>query len=156
MKRQNNIRLPHIGLVLFFAILLFSNACQSSGQNGANTSNVTPEKKLTEVEKELKYLKTADFDYIFAIKRKDGEPLTSEDKKFVKDNSHYATNRFTLTKDEKVVFAGSNYKFSDKQLKNLKDRFEVDDFSKSERQIEKEKKEKSETNTDQNNSNADG
>ncbi len=38
--------------------------------------------------------------------------MNAEDKKFVKNNSHFGTNRFTLSDDETTIFAGSNYEFN--------------------------------------------
>ena len=70
--------------------------------------------------------------------------MESEDKRFVKDNSHFSTNRFTLTKDELLIFAGSNYKFPKDGLDNLKERFDVTDYSKSEEVLGKQRKESEE------------
>ncbi len=139
----------------FFSFALLSCADQSLSATSSNNSNATPKKTPTEFERELKSLKNADFDYIFAFKRKDGEAFESEDKKAIRQHS-YVANRRTLTGDEKIVFVGSNYKILEKDMKKLKERFEVEDFSKTEEQIEKEKKKKkeeSEGNTNQQNSN---
>lgn len=63
--------------------------------------------------------------------------MTPEDKKFVKNNSHFGTNRFTLSDDETTIFAGSNYEFNPDGLAALEDRFELGDYSKPQDQIEK-------------------
>ena len=100
----------------------------------------TPE--LSEYEAELSAFKTADFDYIYSLKRKDGGVMTSDDKQFVRNNSHFATNRFSLIDDDKVIFAGSNYKFPEEGLQRLKERFELEDYSRTEEQVEARKKRK--------------
>ena len=97
---------------------------------------------VDEFESELTALRNADFDYIYSFRRKDGNPMDSDDKRFVKNNSHFATNRFTLSKDEKVIFAGSNYRFPEDGLAALKDRFEFGDYSKPEAELEKKRKER--------------
>lgn len=97
---------------------------------------------MTEFEREIMSLKTADFDYIYVLRRKDGEKLTDEDKDFIRANRHHATNRSSLSVDEKVVYIGSNFAFEENSLEALKERFAFEDFSKPADQIEKEKKEK--------------
>ncbi len=127
---------------MFVLCALFPACTYRSFDEPNSNANSNSTKELTEFEREIKSLKTADFDYIFAFKRKDGEAFTSEDKKFIKDNSHYATNRFTLAKDEKTIFAGSNFEFSEDNMKALRERFEVEDYSKPPEVLEKIKKEK--------------
>ncbi len=117
---------------------LFVSTCSVATTETAVSENVnvetTPE--ISEYDRELKSLKTADFDYIFTFKRKDGEPFTSEDKKFLKEKTSRA-NRRGLLKDEKVLFIGTNYKIDESNLKALKEKFEFEDFSKTEEQIKK-------------------
>lgn len=135
MKNQKIKKLQVIALVLA-GIFVFSCGRQSVDQIKSNSA---PEKKISEFERELKYMKTADFNYIFAFSRKDGKPLDSEDKKFLKHESRTA-NRHTLTKDGKTAFVGTNYKLSDKSLEKLKKRFFLEDFSKSSEQNQKREK----------------
>lgn len=85
---------------------------------------------MTEFEREIKAMKTAKFEYIFVFRRKDGGVLNDEDKQFIREKAHYATNRFSLSKDGTTVFAGSNFKFDDDSLNDLKERFDFQDFSK--------------------------
>lgn len=135
MKNQKIKKLQVIALVLV-GIFAFSCGSQSADQIKSDSA---PEKKISEFERELKYLKTADFNYIFAFKRKDGKPLDSEDKKFLKHESRTA-NRHTLTNDGKTAFVGTNYKLSNKNLEKLKKRFLLEDFSKSSEQNRKREK----------------
>ena len=112
----------------------------------------TPE--LTEFQREIKNLKIVDFNYIYVLRRKDGKEMTSEDKAFIRNNRHHATNRSSLSKDEKVVFLGSNFEFEEEAISNLKDRFEFENFSKPPEQIEKEKAEAENPNSNNGNANA--
>ena len=138
MKSQKIKKLQIIALVLT-GTFVFSCGSQSADQIKSNSA---PEKKLSEFERELRYLKTADFNYIFAFRRKDGKPLDSEDKRFLKHESHTA-NRHTLTSDGRTAFVGTNYKLSDKNLEKLKKRFFLEDFSKpSEQNRKRETKER--------------
>jgi len=126
-----------ICFVFLAAVCAFSCTNDNGGQSAtsgkdADSKATTPSPKtLSESERELKSMKTADFDYIFTFKRKDGEAFDSEDKRFLKQKT-YKANRRTLTKDEKLVFIGSNYKIDDKDLAALKKRFDFEDFSKTE------------------------
>lgn len=122
------------------AVCLFLQlACKPP--EAANNAATPAKREMTEFEREIKSLKTADFDYLYVFRRKDGGAMTAEDKRFIKDKSHFATNRFTLSSDEKAVFAGSNFAFEEENLNELKKRFDFEDFSKPPEQIKKEEEE---------------
>ena len=93
----------------------------------------------TPFERELKSLRIVEFDYIFALRRKDEKAFTENDKDFVRENSHYATNRFSFVDDNKVLFIGTNYEFSEEKVKALKERFDFEDYSKPAEQIQRER-----------------
>ncbi|MEZ5306241.1 MAG: hypothetical protein R2684_03750 [Pyrinomonadaceae bacterium] len=136
--------MPNPVKLLFLAfVLLFAFGCAASEPSNSNTENgaVKPDAVPTrsERETEISSLKNADFDYIYVLKRKDGKALDVEDKRFVKAKAHFATNRFSLSTNEKTLYIGSNYAFEAKSLKDLNNRFELEDLSKSKEQIEKEK-----------------
>lgn len=139
MRRRTRISI----FILVIAVLMgIQTGCIAEPDSGPNTPAEKPLKTPTEAEVEIRSLRTADFDYIYSLKRKDGNPMDSEDKKFVKNNSHYATNRFTLSKDETTIFVGSNYKFNPDGLAALKERFEFEDFSKPADVLEKQRKDR--------------
>lgn len=121
--------------------LVFFTGCQpnaailNSKSNVSNSSNIAP--AASSFESDLQTMKTADFDYIYVFRRKDGAALDGEDKKFVKDNSPRETNRFILSDDNKAVIAGSKYMFLPQQLKALESRFAVENFSTPEGEADK-------------------
>ncbi len=125
---------------MLFAVAAMLSGCfgEATEKRPQKNANVNTEKTPDELEQKLKALKTADFDYIFTFRRKDGEAFDAEDKSIFKAHT-FRANRRRLSNDEKVLFVGTNYKIEDKDLKVLKDRFEFEDFSKSEEQIEKER-----------------
>ena len=141
MKNLPNNILLHLCALIIIGLFAFSCSNHNSGQERSNNSNAAPKKNLTEFERKLKELRTADFNYIFVVKRTDKEAFDNEDKTFLREKT-YRANRRRLTDDGKILFIGTNYKLIDKDLESLKKRYEVEDFSKSEEQIEKEKKEK--------------
>jgi hypothetical protein len=94
-----------------------------------NTNSSNPEIKLTAVERDIKAMKTANFEFIFVIRRKDVGILNAEDKTYIKANSPADTNRFVLSDEDRAVVAGSSYKFEPVHLEKLRERFIVEDHS---------------------------
>jgi hypothetical protein len=154
---SKNLRLSEISGVVLVLLSVFSYGCQfpaePSGMNDpksevSKSADITPTPKIdiTAYEQELKSMQVAGFDYIFVLKRKDGTAFTSEDKGFVREKKHYAANRFSFIEDERTLFIGSNYEFSEENLNALKERFEFKDYSKPKEQIEKERLEEEKEN----------
>lgn len=81
------------------------------------------------VERDIESMRTANFEFIFVFKRKDGEIMTADDKAYIKSVAKPEPNRFTLSDDEKSVVAGSFYKFEPKVIDILEKRFIVEDLS---------------------------
>lgn len=133
MNRRSRIGL----LLLLITGSLISLSCAIDGPGSSKDSNSNAEagEKISDFDRELKALRTADYRFIFSIRRKDGKVFDSDDKKFVKLRT-FKANRHTLTDNDKVIFVGSNYKTSDKNLTALKKRFEFEDFSKPEEEPE--------------------
>ena len=52
-----------------------------------------------------KTMRTANFDFIFVIRRKDGGKLDAEDKKFIRNNSPAVADRIYLSDDDKALIA---------------------------------------------------
>jgi hypothetical protein len=87
------------------------------------------ENKISDFERDLETMKTANFDYIFVFRRKDGGVLDGEDKTYLKANSPPVTNRFILSDGDKAVITGSGYEFPPENLETLRKRFNVEDYS---------------------------
>ncbi len=98
-------------------------------------------------EKDLQAMRTADFDYIFAFRRKDRAVLNGGDKKFLKANSPAATNRFILTDEGKAVIAGSKFKFAPVNIQALESYFNVENYSKPNSEVSSETNIKAKTNS---------
>ncbi len=128
-------------VVLFLFCVLLSSCTYRSFDAPKNDVNVGSAKKMSDFDRELKAMRTAEFDYIFALRRKDGKPFDSKDKAFVRNNKHYAANRFIFVDDQKVLFVGSNFEFPEESLNALRERFEIEDYSKPPEVLEKQKQE---------------
>ena len=122
---------------LFGAMILLNFGCQA---NRTILKDVPPpptpmstvEQKKTSVEQDLRDMQTANFDYIFVFRRKDGGVFDKEDKKFLRDNTPIETNRWTSTDEGKAYIAGSGFNFSPENMNALKSRFIVENYSKPE------------------------
>ena len=129
-----------IKLFLLIVSAFFCFSCQpnaailESAKNStaerANMSEAANNQSKNSFARDLETMRTANFDFIYVFRRKDGAPLDSDDKKYVKLNSPTETNRFILSDEDKAVIAGSKYKFAEQNLMALRDRFNIEDFSK--------------------------
>jgi len=75
-------------------------------------------------------MQTADFQFIYVFKRKDGGEFDKEDRDFLRANRTDDINRWSSTDDKKAYLAGSNYDFRPEHLQNLQKRFIVENYSK--------------------------
>ncbi len=138
-RRRGEKKILAVKLFLFSIGAVLMAACQPNAaiMNSAQRDVPVPlpaansaEKTLSPLERDVETMRTANFDYIYVYRRKDGGVFDSEDKLFIKNNSPYETNRRILTDGDKAVIAGSNTKFKPEQIKILEQRFNVEDFSK--------------------------
>jgi len=141
MKTKSNLTIRKLKVLSkFFSQLALVVLCLASVMNSAcadqrilkankNIAPVSTENTKTSFEIDLETMKTANFEFIFVIRRKDGGAFDSEDRKFLISNKPAQINRFILTDEEKAFIAGSKYRFPEENLKNIKTRFNVEDFS---------------------------
>jgi hypothetical protein len=119
-----------IGLI-FFTLLNF--ACANPKlKSKKDIQNIAPENNMSAFETDLQTMRTANFNYIFAFRRKDGAAFDAEDKKYLRANTPAGTNRFVSTDENRAFIAGSSYKFPPENIKALQNRFLVEDYSKAE------------------------
>jgi hypothetical protein len=80
-------------------------------------------------------MRTADFNFIYVFRRKDGGVLDSEDRGFMNANTPYEINRRKLADGDRALIIGSNFRFPAANFKLMKERFAFEDFSKPESEI---------------------
>ncbi len=133
-RKAGNKRIFAIFFLLVFVSFGFSckpNSAIVNSQKSNQTSSVNSSNKFANsFERDLETMRTADFDFIFVMRRKDGGKLNADDKTYIKMNSPVSTNRFIVSDAEKAVIAGSKFKFAAENIMALQDRFAVEDFSK--------------------------
>jgi hypothetical protein len=93
----------------------------------------TPE--IVTAEAVVEAMRTADFNFIYVFRRKDGGVLDSDDRSFMNANTPYEINRKKLADGDRALVVGSNFRFPAENFKVMKERFGFDDFSKPENQI---------------------
>ncbi|MFL6374155.1 MAG: hypothetical protein ACJ73D_05765 [Pyrinomonadaceae bacterium] len=76
-----------------------------SGKESPTPTNV--ESTKSDLDEQIQSLRTADFRYIWAIRRKDGGVLDKADKAVIRQNT-VEMNRRVLADDDKAVLIGSN------------------------------------------------
>jgi hypothetical protein len=106
--------------------ILKSNSNQAAAEPTA-VANSQP--AYDTVESEVQNMRTADFNFIFVLRRKDGGVMQPDDKAFVRTNAPNA-NRRSLVENGKAIVIGANAVTLGDVTKKLSERFEVQDFSK--------------------------
>ena len=101
----------------------------NEGQKTENSADSQP--KYDSVESEVENMRTANFDFILVLKRKDGGAMQAGDKSFVRITTPNA-NRRSLADREMAIVIGSNARVTTEIINVLTDRFIVEDFSKPE------------------------
>ncbi len=94
----------------------------------ANVNRVA-EPARSSLEKDIEAMRTADFIFVYVIKRKDGTPLDAEDKRFASAVIPSDMNRRTVSDEGKVILIGSNFRMPDESRKLIEERFAVEDLS---------------------------
>lgn len=131
--RVLSLRLSQVTCVSLIFLLLPNFACVNKSLLKKNKDiTVAQENNMSAFERDLQTMKTANFDYIFAFRRKDMGVFDSEDKKYLRANTPPGTNRFVSTDEDRAFIAGSLYPFSPENLEALRNRFTVEDYSKPE------------------------
>lgn len=115
------------GLTLMFTGCGPDERILSSGEPKPNASNI--ERKLPSIEEDIEAMRTADFDHIYVLRRKDGGEMDAEDKGVIRVNTDGA-NRRVASSDGSAFLIGTNTKLPPKNMMALYERFAVENYSK--------------------------
>lgn len=108
-------------------ILESANENQSSSEPVAVNSKAAPAR--SSFEQDLEAMRTADFKFIIAFRRKDGRTLDASDKELLGKTISQA-NRRRLSDEGRAVIVGSNFPFLTGAFDPLTERFKVEHYSK--------------------------
>jgi hypothetical protein len=93
----------------------------------ANRVAATPGQRS--LDQDIEAMRTADFIFIYVIKRKDGGPLDAEDRQFASSMIPGQMNRRTVSTDGKAIIVGSNFRMPEAERKLIEERFALEDLS---------------------------
>ena len=97
-------------------------------KSGKETPPVNAATPKTSVEKELDSMRTAGFQFIYVLKRKDGGKMDADDRGIIKLQTA-DTNRRVSTDDGTAIIIGSNTQIPVENMTALYRRFAVDNYS---------------------------
>lgn len=86
-------------------------------------------------EQDLDAMRTADFNFIYVFRRKDGGVLDADDRTFITQTTPGEVNRRAIADEGKALLIGSNFRLPEANLKQFKARFSFEDYSKPESEI---------------------
>lgn len=128
------MRRSNIGFCALLLSCVLWPGCSANStilNSGAKPPPANAVRPVNVFESDLETMRTANFSFIFVLRRKDGAKLDADDKKFIRTNAPEVANRLLLSDDDKALIAGSNYPFAPEKLKPLQERFDFQDFSKA-------------------------
>lgn len=118
--------------ILISASLLFGIGCGpnegvlKSGKETLPQASTAPSQ--TTFANELEEFRTADFRYIYVLRRKDGSEINGEDRSVIKRNTD-GTNRRVSADNGKAFIIGTNNAIPPKNIAALYEHFAVENFS---------------------------
>lgn len=98
----------------------------NSGKESAGRAN--SETTTTPFAKDLESVQTANFSFIYVLRRKDGGKMDSEDKSVIRQQTAQA-NRRVAADDDRAVIVGSNFQLAPNNMAAIYQRFAVENLS---------------------------
>lgn len=128
MKRSN-LRSVVIGLGVLAFIAFCSAGCRKGTDPVTRPPAASSPKQQTQLEKDLDFVRTGQFIYVFIFTRKDGGIFTSDDNTYLKANSPQETNQWIISDGGRRVIAGTNFEFKQEHFDALNKRFNIENVS---------------------------
>lgn len=119
----------HLCLCLIASTLLACGANEGVLKDGkANSTSVNSAPVKPTVDRDIDDMRTAGFQLIYVLRRKDGKPFDAEDRGFIKQKTDDA-NRRVSSDDDKAFVIGSNRPVVPANWLAIYERFAVEDYS---------------------------
>jgi hypothetical protein len=117
-------KLLRAGVTVFvLASCLALAACGGSQQQ----KSAAPPK--SDFERNLDTVRRGSYVKIYVIRRTDGQPLATDDKNFLRQNTPMETGMWVVTGDGRAAIAGAGFEFEPKHFEALSKRFTVEDYT---------------------------
>jgi hypothetical protein len=113
---------------LLALLLIACGANEGILKSGKETPSSNSQPSKTEFEQDLDAMRTADFKFVYVLRRKDGGPIDAEDRSSIKINTVDA-NRRVGSDDGKAFIIGTNTAIAPSNMLALYGRFAVEDRS---------------------------
>lgn len=131
-----NVR-PKCWIVVVALAALFLAACapnqriveDSAERSLKPLSNGTAVNAEKTFEQDVESMRTADFVFIYVLRRKDGGKLDSDDKRYASQVIPQEMNRREISDSGKAIIVGSNFRMPEQNRKVLSERFAFEDLS---------------------------
>lgn len=130
-----------LGLAALLGSIFISGCTPNQRIINSNTERPpesAPDSRVVEpatIENDIVAMKTAEFNFVYVFRRKDGAELQADDREFMSTNIPYEINRKKISDGGRALVIGSNYLIPPENFKALKDRFQFEDFSKPQSEI---------------------
>ena len=119
-------------LIIFtflFVFLTFScGANESILRSGRDASPQANVESKTPFAKELEAMRTADFQFVYVLRRKDGGKIDAEDRGIIKLQTSTA-NRRVAADDDKAFIIGTNVPIPPQNMAAIYNRFAVENYA---------------------------
>ena len=102
-------------------------ALAACGNKGSQQKSAAPPK--SDFELSLDTVRRGSYVKIYVIRRADGQPLASEDKQYLRQNTPMETGMWVVTEDTRAAIAGAGFEFEPKHFEALSKRFTVEDYT---------------------------
>lgn len=116
---------------LIFLTVSILSACGSNEsvlKSGKETPSSNIQSPKSSIEQELEAMRTADFRFVYVIRRKDGGVIDAEDKGVIRVNTQ-DSNRRVSADDDKAFIIGTNNVIPSNNMMALYQRFAIEDHS---------------------------
>ena len=123
MRRVSSLFL--LSFSIFIAACGANEGILKSGKDASPQANVETK---TPFAKELEAMRTADFQFVYVLRRKDGGVMDGEDRGVIRVNTSLA-NRRIAADDDKAFIIGSNNQIPPQNMMALYERFAVENYS---------------------------
>jgi hypothetical protein len=109
-------------------VLAFAVALAACGNRGSQQQKSSAPPK-SDFELGLDTVRRGSYIKIYVIRRTDGQPLTREDRDFLRENTPMETGMWIVPQDGRAAIAGAGFEFEPRHFEALSKRFTVEDYT---------------------------
>ena len=124
----------HIGLIIAAFLIVSCTPNQRILQDSENrrvepVPTGTPAPTLSDLDRDLNAMQDAEFIFVYVLRRKDGGPLDTDDKRYAGAVIPGQMNRRVVSDQGRAIVIGSNFRMPPDVQRELSERFAFQDMS---------------------------